>query len=74
MPFFRRYGKKLQKPDLSPKNQNIPSQYLISSKLVENMAKVQDIFSDTPDLVIKNFVLKQTTRQVTLIYIKRDYG
>ncbi|SDM84047.1 spore germination protein [Bacillus sp. OK048] len=69
MPFFRRYGKKLQKQDLSPKNQNIPSQYLISSKLVENIAKIQDIFTDTPDLVMKNFVLKQSTRQVTLIYL-----
>ncbi|MEH7248197.1 spore germination protein [Neobacillus niacini] len=69
MPFFQKYGRKLQKRDLSSKHENSSSQDLISSELVVNLAEIQNIFCDTPDLVMKNFVLKQTTRQVTLVYL-----
>ncbi|WP_045522448.1 spore germination protein [Neobacillus niacini] len=69
MPFFRRY-KKEKKNQLSiPKQQNMPSQNLISSEIVENIAEIQDIFSDTPDLVVKNFVIKQINRPATLVYL-----
>lgn len=69
MLFFRRY-KKERKNQLSiPKQQKMPSQNQISSELVKNIAGIQEIFSDTPDLVVKNFVIKQTNRPATLVYL-----
>lgn len=69
MPLFRKYRSKkkrqspfhLQPEDLTKK--------LISSVLLENIAEIQDIFSETPDLVVKNFVIKQTKCPAALVYL-----
>ncbi|EKN69130.1 spore germination protein [Neobacillus bataviensis LMG 21833] len=69
MPFFQKYTREKKHQPLLQKQQKILSQKLISAELMENLAVIQDIFSDTPDLVIKNFLIKQTMNQASLVYL-----
>lgn len=66
MLFFRRYNKK---PSSSEQlNPTLP-QGLISSELTNNIAAIKAIFSDTPDLTVRNLVIKQIQSQAALIYL-----
>ncbi|WP_099519588.1 spore germination protein [Paenibacillus sp. BIHB 4019] len=49
--------------------QNKPHSDCISNDLQENMEKVQQLFSDTPDMVIRHLTIKQSDKQALLIYI-----
>ncbi|MDF2036368.1 spore germination protein [Cytobacillus oceanisediminis] len=66
MIFFRKYNK--HHSSSQQHNHNI-HQKLIGSELMANIAEIQSIFGDTPDLIVRNFVLKQTQRQAALIYL-----
>ena len=69
MAFFRKYrNKKKQQTPFQIENNDI-TKNLISPLLLENMAEIQRIFSETPDLVVKNFVIKQTKSQASLVYL-----
>lgn len=69
MLFFRKYhNKKKQHSSFQIQNNDI-SKKLISSLLLENIAEIQNIFSDTPDLVVKNIVIKQTKCPAALVYL-----
>jgi spore germination protein len=69
MLFFRKYRNKKKQP-ISLKKKNIESsKKIISSLVLENIAEIQNIFSETPDLVVKNFVIKQTSSSAALIYL-----
>jgi spore germination protein len=65
MLFFRRYNKQHISTQQSKQNLH---QGLISTNLMDNVAEIQSIFSDTPDLVVRNLVIKQTQSQAVLIY------
>jgi spore germination protein len=66
MLFFRRYNKK---PRSSQQLNNIPHQGPISSELMDNIAEIRSIFGDTPDLIVRYLVIKQTQSQAALIYL-----
>jgi len=66
MLFFRRYN---QKPSFSRQLNNSLHQGLISSELMDNIAKVHSIFYDTPDLIVRYLVIKQTQSQAALVYL-----
>lgn len=69
MLFFRKYrGKKKQQSSVQIENIDL-SKKPIDSLLLENIAEIQNIFSETPDLVIKNFVIKQTKSPAALVYL-----
>ncbi|MEC1522358.1 spore germination protein [Neobacillus niacini] len=42
---------------------------VISPLLLENLAEIQKIFSETTDLIVKNFVIKQTKCPAALVYL-----
>ncbi|MFJ7730014.1 spore germination protein [Neobacillus sp. NPDC097160] len=69
MPFFQKYKREKKQHHLMQKQQTNLNQKLISSKLKENLAVIQEIFSDTPDLVVRNFVIKQTQFHAALVYL-----
>ena len=66
MPFFRRYSKK---PSSSQQLNNNLHQNQISSELADNIAEIRSIFSDTPDLIVRNLVIKQTEARAALVYL-----
>ncbi|MBX9975144.1 spore germination protein [Cytobacillus firmus] len=66
MIFVRKYKK--QRSSSQQHNHNI-HQKLISSELMANIAEIQSIFCETPDLVVRNFVIKQSNRQAALVYL-----
>jgi spore germination protein len=66
MLFFRRYGKK---PSVSHELNQIPDHGTINSDLNNNIAKIKSMFSDTPDLIVRYLVIKQTHSQAALIYL-----
>jgi spore germination protein len=69
MLFFRNYhNKKKQQSSLQIQNNEL-SKKLISSLLLENIAEIQNIFRETPDLVVKNIVIKQTKCPAALVYL-----
>ncbi|WP_179602475.1 spore germination protein [Neobacillus driksii] len=69
MLFFRKYhNKKKQQSSFHIQNNDL-SEKLISSQLLENIAEIQNIFSETPDLVVKNIVIKQTKCPAALVYL-----
>lgn len=62
MKFFRKYNK--QSNSSQQHNHN-----LISSDLMANIEEIQSIFCETPDLVVRKFVIKASQRQAALIYL-----
>lgn len=42
---------------------------MISSVLMDNITEIQSIFTDTPDLVVRHFVIKQIQSQAALVYL-----
>lgn len=69
MIFFRKYPNKKRQQSSFQIEKNDISKKLINSYLLENMAVIQNIFSETPDLVVKNFVIKQTKCPAALVYL-----
>lgn len=69
MVFFRKYSNKKSKQSLFQIQNNDLAKELISPLLLENIAEIQKIFSETPDLIVKNFVIKQTKCQASLVYL-----
>ncbi|AST90144.1 MULTISPECIES: spore germination protein [Sutcliffiella] len=67
MIFFRKY-KKMQNSSQQTNN-NSQTQKSISSELMDNVTEIKSIFSDTPDLVIRHIVIKQTDSKAALIYL-----
>ncbi|MCS0674518.1 spore germination protein [Cytobacillus firmus] len=65
MKFFRKYDKKLG----SSQRHNHYHSNLISSDLMANIEEIKSIFCDTPDLVVRNFVITQSNRQAALVYL-----
>lgn len=68
MLIFRRYNKK-SRP--SQQLNNISHERLISSELTENIKEIQMMFSDTPDLIVRHLIIKQTQSEAALIYLSR---
>ncbi|WHY01620.1 spore germination protein [Neobacillus sp. DY30] len=69
MVFFRKYrNKKAQQSSFKIQHNN-PAKERISPLLLENVAEIQKIFSDTPDLVVKKIVIKQTKCPAVLVYL-----
>lgn len=66
MLFFRKYNKKPSSPQQLT---NIHHQDPISSKLMDNIAEIHFIFCDTPDLIVRYLVIKQTKSQAALVYL-----
>lgn len=66
MPFFRKYNKNPRPSQPSDKN---PPQDSISSKLMDNLDKIKSLFCDTPDLIMRQLVIKQTQSPAALIYL-----
>jgi spore germination protein len=69
MLFFQKYHNKKKQPSSFQIQNNDLSIKLISPLLLENIAEIQNIFSETPDLVVKNFVIKQTNSPAALVYL-----
>ncbi|MEH6994022.1 spore germination protein [Neobacillus drentensis] len=69
MLFFQKYHNKKKQPSSFQIQNNELSIKLISPLLLENIAEIQKIFSETPDLVVKNFVIKQTNSPAALVYL-----
>ncbi|WHZ04103.1 spore germination protein [Neobacillus sp. YX16] len=69
MLFFQKYHNKKKQPSSFQIQDNEPPIKLISPVLLENIAEIQNIFSETPDLVVKNFVIKQTNSPAALVYL-----
>ncbi|KKK38220.1 spore gernimation protein [Mesobacillus campisalis] len=67
MAFFRKYKK--TSASSAQQSQNRIKSYRLSSGLKENLAKIQSTFCDTPDLVIRKLVIKQTGSQAAVIYL-----
>ncbi|WP_053362343.1 spore germination protein [Bacillus sp. FJAT-27251] len=65
MGFFRKY----KKASPAQQSQNIGHKDRISSELEDNLAIIQSIFCDTPDLVMRELVIKQTASQAAVVYI-----
>jgi spore germination protein len=66
MLFYRHYNKKHRPSQhLNPRRDQGP----ISHKLPDNLAGVQSIFCDAPDLIVREFVIKQTLSHAALIYL-----
>ncbi|MBP2239851.1 spore germination protein [Cytobacillus eiseniae] len=66
MLFSRRYSKK---PSPSQQFNDFVHQGQISSDLMENITEIQSVFCDTPDLIIRSLVIKQTQSQAVLVYL-----
>jgi spore germination protein len=66
---FRKYRNKEKQPSSFQIQNKDLSKKLISSLLLENITEIQNIFSDTPDLVVRNFVIKQTNSHAALVYL-----
>ena len=66
MLFYRKYN---EKRSSSRQPQHRLDQEPISANLTDNLAVIRSIFDDTPDLLIRQFVIKQTQSQAALIYI-----
>ncbi|WP_338552103.1 spore germination protein [Paenibacillus sp. KS-LC4] len=49
--------------------QNKPHSDCISSDLQHNLAKIQQLFTETPDMITRHLTIKQSGRQAVLIYI-----
>ena len=69
MLFFRKYRVKKKHQSSFRIENNDFSKKIISSLLLENIAEIQNLFSETPDLVVKNFVIKQTNSPAALVYL-----
>lgn len=69
MSFFKKYKKEIRRQNPAPIETSIPQKELISLKLLDNIAEIQTIFSKTPDLVVKNIVIKQTKVPASLVYL-----
>ncbi|MGA5691574.1 spore germination protein [Cytobacillus pseudoceanisediminis] len=65
MKFFRKYDKNLG----SSQRHNHHNSNLISSDLMANIEEIKSIFCETPDLVVRNFVITQSNRQAALVYL-----
>lgn len=68
MRFFSKYKKQNRTPVLPPKINKNPEK-LLSNKLGDNLAEIHMIFSDTPDLIIRHLVIRQTEKQAALVYL-----
>jgi spore germination protein len=69
MVFFRKYRNKTKQPTSTQIQNDDPAKKLISPLLLENMAEIQKTFNVSPDLVVKNFVIKQTKCPAALVYL-----
>ncbi|MET3698699.1 spore germination protein [Bacillus oleivorans] len=67
MIFFRRQNKKPKKPVSKP-IQSSP-QSAINPQVSDNIAEIKKIFNETPDLVIRQFIIKQTQSSAALVYL-----
>lgn len=66
MLFFERYNKKTSS---SRQLNNIVYQGPIHFKLKDNIKEIQSIFCDTPDLIVRYLIIKQTQSQAALVYL-----
>ena len=48
---------------------NITHQGSIGSELIENIAKIKSLFSETPDLIVRKLVINETESEAALIYL-----
>ncbi|MCC3357012.1 spore germination protein [Bacillus sp. REN16] len=69
MSFFKKYKKEIIEEQSQPQENFEPEEELIRSELDENLAKIQSIFTNTPDLVVTNLVIKQTNTNSALVYL-----
>ncbi len=66
MLFFRWNNKK---PSSSQQLQQNLHQGKISSRLSDNIAEIHSIFSDAPDLIVRELIIKQSQSQAALVYL-----
>ena len=64
MVFFRKYN-----ASQGSESSDVIQRGRISTKLEENIAGIQTIFCDTPDLVIRELVIRQTSTKASLVYL-----
>ncbi|MEH7385826.1 spore germination protein [Bacillus sp. JJ1521] len=69
MSFFKKMKKEIQHQESNQTEDSGPQKELITEQLVDNIDEIQNIFSGTPDLVVKNLVIKQTKTKATLVYL-----
>jgi spore germination protein len=69
MHFFRKYRNKQKQQSSFQMQNNDLTKKPISPLLLENIAEIQKSFSETPDLVVKNFIIKQTKCPAALVYL-----
>jgi spore germination protein len=66
MLFYRKYN---EKRGSSRKPNHSFSQEPISANLMDNLAVIQSVLSDTPDLIVRKLVIKKNRKQAALIYL-----
>ncbi|MFE8698353.1 spore germination protein [Cytobacillus sp. FJAT-53684] len=66
---FSRHTKGKRGTNLKQQHIETSHETLISSELLDNIAKVQSIFCDAPDLIVRLLVIKQTQSQAALVYL-----
>ncbi|MEH7237607.1 spore germination protein [Bacillus sp. JJ1562] len=69
MSFFKKYKKENQQQPSTLIGNSDPNKELITQQLLDNIAKIQSIFTNTPDLVVTNLVIKQTNATSALVYL-----
>ena len=52
-----------------PEQVNQPPSDTISTSLVQNMTYLHSQFNQTPDLVVRHFIIKQSGEQAALVYL-----
>lgn len=66
MRLFRRYN---EKPNTSQQSSRHLHQGSISPDLMDNIEKIHAVFCDTPDLIVRKLVIKQTQSRAALVYL-----
>lgn len=68
MIFFRKYNH-MMKSSQQKNNDPIKQSPSLSSSLQENMMQLKTLFTDTPDLVIRKLLIKQTKIEAAVVYL-----
>lgn len=60
----------MHKSPIQQQIQQQPQPNLISGNLSQNVLIIRDIFRDTPDLIVRHLIIKQTGQRAALVYLE----
>lgn len=67
MSFFRKYNRKQVKPSAEQEKQ--AENRVLKKQLTDNIKEIHKIFTEAPDLVVREFIIKQTSNKAALIFL-----